>query len=173
MLTMRYDINGFIVYVKEAVYAAPYREQRPVAGEYVGIELQMPGHVLPVQQVAALGRGPVVLVGGGAEPVVAARLLLQRRQPVPESSSVRPGVPRVHGGGCGGCGCGCGGCCCWRGTISQMRHAAAVGLCHRAAPPPVIYERVYRGAGGPLGTDSLNQPRRPRYPKRCHGSAGY
>lgn len=48
---MSNNINSFIVDVKQAVDASPDREQRPVPGENVRIELQVSRHILPVQQI--------------------------------------------------------------------------------------------------------------------------
>lgn len=103
---MRDDIDGLIVQVEEAVNAAPDGEQRPVPGEDVGVELQVSGHVLPVQQVRGLvlewvgsplggsrdflvSRDPAPHRGGGA----VLRLSLHH---VPSTGACHTGSPAAH-----------------------------------------------------------------------------
>lgn len=53
VLTVSQDVDGFVVQVEEAVHAAPEVEQRPVAREDVGVELQVRRHVAETQQGSA------------------------------------------------------------------------------------------------------------------------
>jgi len=44
------DIDGLVVEVEEGMHAAPHALHGPVAGEDVGVELQVPGHVVPLEK---------------------------------------------------------------------------------------------------------------------------
>lgn len=60
-VTMSEDVDGLVVEVEQAAHAASPALQRPVAGQHVGVELQVLRHVAPVQQLPArraAGAGP-------------------------------------------------------------------------------------------------------------------
>lgn len=50
ILTVREYVDGLVVEVEEAAHTAGPALQRAVAGEHVGVELQVARHVPPVQQ---------------------------------------------------------------------------------------------------------------------------
>jgi hypothetical protein len=53
-LTVGEDIDGLVVEVEEGMHAAPHALHGPVAGEDVGVELQVPGHVVPLEEASLL-----------------------------------------------------------------------------------------------------------------------
>lgn len=55
ILTVRQDINGFVVDVEKATEALSGCHERPVAGENVRIELEMSGHIAPALQQQRFG----------------------------------------------------------------------------------------------------------------------
>lgn len=67
ILTVGEDVDGLVVEVEEGMHAAPHALHGPVAGEDVGVELQVPGHVVPLEQASLLllvGVHGVVAFGG-------------------------------------------------------------------------------------------------------------
>lgn len=67
--TVSDDVNGLVVQVKEAVDAAPGRQEGPVPGVDVGVELKMPRHVPPPQQGGGLLSVRLPGLGGGRRDV--------------------------------------------------------------------------------------------------------
>lgn len=49
-LTVRDDVDGLVVHVKQAEKTAPRREQGPVPGQDVRVELKMRWHLVPFQE---------------------------------------------------------------------------------------------------------------------------
>lgn len=50
-LTVRHDVDGFIVDIKEAAKALADGHKRPVPGADVGVELQVSWHLAPLSQL--------------------------------------------------------------------------------------------------------------------------
>ena len=76
---MRQDVDGLIVKVKKATETPPHGQQRPVPGENVRIELQMPWHVLPVEQVSSFPPGAPAVRPLGQSVVLCSRQIFSGR----------------------------------------------------------------------------------------------
>lgn len=87
-LTVGEDIDGLVVEVEEGMHAAPHALHGPVAGEDVGVELQVPGHVVPLEQASLL-----LLVGVHGAEVSVSRPLSRH------ASSERAAETRLRGAG--------------------------------------------------------------------------
>lgn len=85
-LTVGEDIDGLVVEVEEGMHAAPHALHGPVAGEDVGVELQVPGHVVPLEQASLL-----LLVGVHGAEVSVSRPLSRH------ASSERAAETRLRG----------------------------------------------------------------------------
>lgn len=187
-LTVRQDVDGLIVDVEKATEALADGHERPVAGEDVRIELEVPRHVAPSSQQQDLGRRLRMRRLGGHPLVLTPRsvrvgVLLVRRARhrrrmarslvVPERrrATANARCPLIRGRGIGPASGRGGGTRSPPGAVRELSTAATSPLQRRARrwnPRPPARRQQPSSA---RDSASLTVPS-PRQPHRSHHSGG-